>query len=115
MGGHGAYGGMAGWGGSGWGGPMLFGGVFWLLLIVLVVGAVVWFARTASRPHDPVLRPSGSSGLDILQQRYARGEIDRDEYLQKRRDLLDHGTTWPAEPDGTRPASVSAGAPGPHT
>jgi uncharacterized membrane protein len=29
-----------------------------------------------------------SSALDVLEQRYARGEIGRDEYLQKKNDIL---------------------------
>jgi putative membrane protein len=29
-----------------------------------------------------------SPGLDVLEQRYARGEINRDEYLQKKQDLV---------------------------
>ena len=29
-----------------------------------------------------------SAGLDVLEQRYARGEINRDEYLQKKQDLV---------------------------
>jgi len=36
---------------------------------------------TPSRRHSP--------GLDVLEERYARGEIDRDEYLQKKKDLSD--------------------------
>jgi putative membrane protein len=28
-----------------------------------------------------------SPGLDVLEERYARGEINRDEYLQKKRDM----------------------------
>ena len=28
-----------------------------------------------------------SLGLDLLEERYANGEIERDEYLQKKRDL----------------------------
>ena len=84
------YGG--GWGGAGW--MMLFGGAFWLLLLVLAVGAVVWFARTAlHRPHDPPGWGRGAPALDILEERYARGEIERDEYLQKKRDMLGRGTT----------------------
>ena len=29
-----------------------------------------------------------STGLELLARRYARGEIDRDEYLEKRDDIL---------------------------
>jgi putative membrane protein len=28
-----------------------------------------------------------SAGLDVLEERYARGEINRDEYLQKKKDI----------------------------
>jgi putative membrane protein len=31
--------------------------------------------------------PTSSTALDILEARYARGEIQRDEYLQKKQDL----------------------------
>jgi uncharacterized membrane protein len=31
-----------------------------------------------------------NSGLEVLTRRYARGEIDRNEYLQKRDDILDY-------------------------
>jgi uncharacterized membrane protein len=32
------------------------------------------------------------TGLEVLGRRYARGEIDRDEYLAKRADLLGYTT-----------------------
>jgi uncharacterized membrane protein len=32
-----------------------------------------------------------SAGLAILEERYARGEIPREEYLQKRQDILGQG------------------------
>jgi len=72
-----------GWGGMGWG--MLFGGTFWIVLIVLVIAGVVWFSRSG---RDEPGRDRGSSGLDVLDQRYARGELDREEYLQRKRDIL---------------------------
>lgn len=88
-GGYGPHG-MMGYGG-GWGsaGPMmLFGGFFWLLLLALGVLVVVWIVRGSSHGgHYPLRSNPRSSGLDILEERYAKGEVQRDEYLQKKRDL----------------------------
>lgn len=68
----------------GWGMPM-FGLVPLLFLIALVVGAVM-IARSAGRPREgAAVRPRGA--VDLLDERYARGEIGRDEYLQARADL----------------------------
>jgi putative membrane protein len=75
-----------GWGGYGWGGPFhVFFGVIVLVLIVLLV---VWLFRSGSRGGERGGRlERRSSGLDVLEERYARGEINRDEYLQKKRDI----------------------------
>ena len=32
--------------------------------------------------------PKRSAGLEVLEERYARGEIKREEYLQKKKDIL---------------------------
>lgn len=65
--------------GMGW--WMLWGSVFWVLFFVGLAVLVAWlFANTSrSSGRDPA--------LDILRERYARGEIDRDEFEQKRREL----------------------------
>lgn len=93
MWGYGPYGMMGygeGWGSTGW--MMLFGGVFWIILLVLGVTAVVWLVRGSSHAgHYPPRIEPNSSGLSILEERYARGEINRDEYLQKKRDILGRG------------------------
>lgn len=87
-------GGMMGYG-NGWGvggGMLPFGGVFWLVLLVLGIAAVVWIVR--SRMHlgqDAPRIGRGSPGLEILEERYARGEVNRDKYLQKKRDMLGRG------------------------
>ena len=60
--------------------------LFWIAVVVLVVIA---FSRGAARPGGSFWR--GSAALDILEQRYARGEIGRDEYMEKKKDLLDRG------------------------
>ncbi len=67
-------------------GGWMFGGGFmmllwWLVPIALVIVLVGYFAR----------RPGTGTGertaLDILKERYARGEIGKDEFEQKKRDL----------------------------
>ena len=80
-----------GFNGMGW---MPFLGIFfWLLIFVLGVAAVraiMGPRRHYAAPwHAPDLPdPSRSSGVSILDERYARGEINRDEYLQKRQDIV---------------------------
>jgi putative membrane protein len=73
---------MDGWGG-GW---MWLTGLVWLLVLAALVGLVVWLIMRANQP-------SGTSGTGtdsarrILAERFARGEIDADEYA-RRRELL---------------------------
>jgi putative membrane protein len=69
---------------------MLFMG----LVPLLVLGLIVWLVLEVTRGHDdrptppawapPPFRPDARALLD---ERYARGEIDRQEYLQRREDL----------------------------
>lgn len=66
-----------GWGlGFGW----IFMVIFWGLIVLGVVALVRWLATS---PGDR----DGKTALDILEQRYARGELERKEYEQKRKDL----------------------------
>lgn len=77
---------MAHMGSHGWG-HMLIGGVmmaaFWIAVITLIVFLV---RRLTSRQSSPASQRSPSA-LELLQQRYARGEIDKHEYEARRRDL----------------------------
>ena len=56
----------------------------WLVPVVLL-GLVVWLV--CGRGCAWRSAPAGKDALAILRERYARGEISRDEYLQARRDL----------------------------
>jgi len=64
---------------DGWGWVMM--AIVLLLVVVVVVGLVLFISRDA-KPRD-----RGPDPIDVLDHRFARGEIDEDEY-RKRRDIL---------------------------
>jgi putative membrane protein len=66
--------------GMGFGGGFMW--LFWILLIVLIVWAVKAAVGSSNNPSE-----KQKSALDILKERYARGEIDQEEFDQKRKDL----------------------------
>lgn len=68
--------------GFGW----MHGGWFWggQLLAIAVVAVLVWvIIRATNRPDEP----RHDTAEQILKQRYARGEISKEEYEQKLADL----------------------------
>jgi putative membrane protein len=73
---------MGGYNGFMYGGGFMW--IFWILLIVLLAVAIGALVR---RGGSTGLGGREHTALDILKERYARGEIDRNEFEQKRRDL----------------------------
>jgi len=54
--------------------------VFWGVVLAGVVLAIRWLAGQGERSRS-------DRALDVLRERYARGEIDKDEFEVKQRDL----------------------------
>jgi putative membrane protein len=80
---------MMGWGG-GWYG-MIFGPIFMILVLGLVIAVAVLLVRWlggASLTATPHQLPARTP-LDILKERFARGEIDKGEFEERRRTLSD--------------------------
>lgn len=71
----------------GWG-HMIFGSLFmllfWVAFIVAVIAAVRWLISVGQGSSRMA---SGDSSLDVLRERFARGEIDREEFEERRRVL----------------------------
>ena len=61
-------------------------GMMWIFWI-LVKALLAWLAVFAARRGGTINR-SEKSALEILEERYALGEIDRAEFEQKRKDLI---------------------------
>ncbi len=83
------------WGGGPWGwhymwgtmgiSMMLFMFVFWILIIVGVIALVRLLWGQRREPHG--MFGSGETAEDILKKRYSRGEIDKEEFESKMRDI----------------------------
>jgi putative membrane protein len=73
--------------GYGYGWMPFMGMIFWLLILFLIVAGVMAFMRhnTDNRMDGT---PRRSAAREILEERYARGDINREEYLQKKQDIL---------------------------
>ncbi len=68
-------------------GSMWFGGgfmwIFWILLLVILV----WVVKAVMTDTGSKNANIDESPLEILKKRYARGEIEEDEYIRRRNEL----------------------------
>ncbi len=58
-----------------------------LLFLALIIVGVVFVVRSFSEGGRTPPRPEGNRALDILDERFARGELDQQEYEERRRIL----------------------------
>ena len=78
---YGLYNGYGFDGMMGWFGGGLLMLVFWVLLILFII----WAVRESK--HDYHSQSKGKA-LDILNERYAKGEIDKDEFKTMKKDII---------------------------
>ena len=86
---------ISGWQYGGWGmmGPGMMGGYGTMFLMpilwIVVLGLIIWAVVAAVRPGESSGSGSAttSSALEVLKKRYARGEINKEEYDEKKKDL----------------------------
>lgn len=72
---------MWGWGwGIGMMGMML---LFWGVVIIAGVAGIRWFVNQTKQTKQP----RADSAIEILRERFARGEIERDEFEAKKKEL----------------------------
>jgi putative membrane protein len=77
--------GMMNWGyGMGWG-WMIIMVVFWISVIVGIIFLIRWLVLSTDRGRGS---KAEDSALEILQKRYAKGEINKEEFEEKKKDLV---------------------------
>jgi uncharacterized membrane protein len=62
---------------------LIGGGVMMILFVVLAI----WVVRQLTRPHDQAHAERGPSPLEVLDQRFARGEMPLEDYTRDREAL----------------------------
>ena len=75
---------MDGFGGHGWGMGM---GWWWIIGLIVLI-AVIWMVVKSMNRNTGSTQSPGKSALDILKERYASGEIDKEEYEKRKKDLM---------------------------
>jgi putative membrane protein len=70
-----------------WGNHGFVGGYMWIFWIAVLVGLIFLIKWIVQQSKQEDHRPK-EDALEILKKRYARGEIGRDGFEQKKKDLL---------------------------
>ncbi|MBI5223924.1 hypothetical protein HY990_05900 [Candidatus Micrarchaeota archaeon] len=74
------YGNMMGFGyGDSW--SWMIGMLFWILMFVVLILAIVWFYKNLNGSRSSI------SALELLDQRYVKGEISKKQYDEMKKDL----------------------------
>jgi putative membrane protein len=61
-------------------------GFMWIILAIVII-AVILLTKGYLSPVKKESMPAEQSALDVLKRRYARGEISKEEFEEKKRDL----------------------------
>jgi len=67
---------------------MIFGFIFIIPIIIGIVLLVIWFIRRAGFSFDFINKAGSASSVEILKERYAKGEITKEQYESMKKDLV---------------------------
>jgi len=65
----------------------LGGGIMMIIFWVAIILFIVWIVKEVSGRNNSNKPRHGKSALEILEERYAKGEMDKKEFEEKKKDL----------------------------
>ncbi len=65
-------------------GGMWYGWIFWLVILAVIIWVIV---NQMNKNKRDTQSPQQESALDILKKRYAQGEINKNEFEEKKKNL----------------------------
>ena len=64
-----------------------YGGMLMWMILIIVLGVIIYFVFERSRKADNPRDSAGENAVDILNRRYAKGEITKEEFERIKRDI----------------------------
>ncbi len=62
-------------------------GWWWIIGLIVIIAVIMIVIKSMNRDAGSTQSP-GRSALDLLKERYAKGEIDKQEFEERKRDLM---------------------------
>lgn len=78
---------MPNWGGMGGSGFWL-GSILMILFWLIIIAGAIFIIYALVNPQRSAPPKAGETPLEILQKRYAKGEISKEEFEEKKKDLV---------------------------
>lgn len=71
-----------------WGNHWMWGGFLWFFLWIFVIIGLIFLVKWIVQQNKPKETKHEDSALEILNKRYVKGEINKEEFEEKKRALL---------------------------
>ena len=65
---------------------LIFGFLFFVLVVIGIILLIVWLVRGATRISAE--DKTGNKALEVLGERYAKGEVSKEQYDNMKKDLM---------------------------
>lgn len=74
------YGDMFGWG--------LGGGIMMIIFWAVIILSIVWIVKEVGGRNNSDKTHRGKSAIEILEERYAKGEITKEQFESMKKDII---------------------------